>query len=107
MSSYSISTTSPSEDRSVNDVKTTDSVYSINVVFDGHGGSRAVESADATRCSEITAIRKVQRASSSHLCSSLCHNILTDITLDSFSDEAHTITNSAFFSLYEEISSRS
>jgi serine/threonine protein phosphatase PrpC len=33
----------PSEDRSLNIVKATDEGVQINAVFDGHGGSRAVE----------------------------------------------------------------
>uniref|UniRef100_A0AAV1V0A0 PPM-type phosphatase domain-containing protein n=1 Tax=Peronospora matthiolae TaxID=2874970 RepID=A0AAV1V0A0_9STRA len=65
---------SPSEDRSVNVVKSTDTGVQINAVFDGHGGSRAVD----------------------HLCSSLCQDILAEITSDSSSDEIHAIVDNAF-----------
>uniref|UniRef100_M4BKF9 RxLR effector candidate protein n=1 Tax=Hyaloperonospora arabidopsidis (strain Emoy2) TaxID=559515 RepID=M4BKF9_HYAAE len=43
-------------------------------LFDGHGGSRAVD----------------------HLCSSLCQDTLDDITSDSFSSKVHAIIDSAF-----------
>ncbi|CAI5714413.1 unnamed protein product [Hyaloperonospora brassicae] len=72
---------SPSEDRSVHVVKTMDASVQIYAVFDGHGGSRAVD----------------------HLRSSLCQDILGDITSNSSSDEVRTIVESAFARADEEL----
>ncbi|CAI5710287.1 hypothetical protein KXD40_005069 [Peronospora effusa] len=71
----------PSEDRSVNIVKATDVGLQINAVFDGHGGSRAVE----------------------QLRTSLCQHILAEVTSTNSSDEVCAIVKSAFHRSDEEL----
>ncbi|KAL4167299.1 hypothetical protein KRP22_012785 [Phytophthora ramorum] len=71
----------PSEDRSLNIVKASDEGVQINAVFDGHGGSRAVE----------------------HLQTSLCQHILAEVTSKNSSDEIATIVKSAFARCDEQL----
>ncbi|KAG3089172.1 hypothetical protein PI125_g18115 [Phytophthora idaei] len=71
----------PSEDRSLNIVKAADEGVQINAVFDGHGGSRAVE----------------------HLRTSLCQHILAAVSSRNSSDEVSAIVKSAFARSDEEL----
>ncbi|KAF4028215.1 Protein phosphatase 2C [Phytophthora infestans] len=71
----------PSEDRSLNIVKAADGGVQINAVFDGHGGSRAVE----------------------HLRTSLCQHILAEVSSKNSSDEVSAIVKNAFARSDEEL----
>ncbi|ETP52482.1 hypothetical protein, variant 2 [Phytophthora nicotianae P10297] len=71
----------PSEDRCLNIVKSTDEGVQINAVFDGHGGSRAVE----------------------HIRTSLCQHILEQVSSKNSSDKISEIVKSAFARSDEEL----